>query len=132
MNFEKLQVWKRSARLSAELYKATRDLRDFGFKDQVTRSGLSIPCNIAEGMSRYTTRDKRHFLVIARGSCSELRTQIDIGMDIDYIDARQGRDWLQETREISSMLHGLITSLDNEDSAASQGWFFPQLTACGL
>lgn len=119
MNFERLQVWKRSARLSVELYKAMRDLRDFGFKDQITRSGLSIPSNIAEGMTRYTTKDKRHFLVIARGSCSELRTQIYIGMDIDYIDTQQGRRWLQDTREISSMLHGLITSLDNEDSAAS-------------
>ncbi|MBZ9569287.1 MULTISPECIES: four helix bundle protein [Modicisalibacter] len=114
MNFEKLQVWQRSARLSAELYKALRHLRDFGFKDQVTRAGLSIPSNIAEGMTRYTPRDKRHFLVIARGSCSELRTQIYIGMDIDYIKAQQGRRWLQETREISSMLHGLISSLDNE------------------
>lgn len=114
MNFEKLQVWKRSARLSAELYKAFRDLRDFGFKDQITRSGLSVPSNIAEGMTRYTRKDKRHFLVIARGSCSELRTQIYIGMEIDYIDAQKGKQWLQETREISSMLHGLIASLDNE------------------
>ncbi|NUJ61411.1 four helix bundle protein, partial [Onishia taeanensis] len=52
MDFEKLQVWKRSARLSAELYKAMRDLKDFGFKDQITRSGLSVPSNIAEGMTR--------------------------------------------------------------------------------
>ncbi|MBZ9539943.1 four helix bundle protein [Modicisalibacter tunisiensis] len=117
MNFEKLQVWQRSARLSAELYKSLQHLRDFGFRDQVTRPGLSIPSNIAEGMTRYTTRDKRHFLVIARGSCSELRTQIYIGMDIGYIKAQQGRQWLQETREISSMLHGLITSLDNEKLA---------------
>lgn len=132
MNFERLQVWQRSARLSAEIYKAMRDLRDFGFKDQVTRSGLSIPSNIAEGMTRYTTREKRHFLVIARGSCSELRTQVYIGMDIDYIDTQQGRRWLQETREISSMLHGLITSLDNDDSAASQDWLYLQLMAYSL
>ncbi|WP_136064696.1 four helix bundle protein [Modicisalibacter radicis] len=114
MNFEKLRVWKRSARLSAELYKTLRDLRDFGFKDQITRSGLSVPSNIAEGMSRSSTKDKRHFLVIARGSCSELRTQIYIGMEIDYISQDKGREWLQETREISSMLAGLIATLDNE------------------
>ncbi|MCD6009769.1 MULTISPECIES: four helix bundle protein [Halomonadaceae] len=114
MNFEKLQVWKRSARLSAELYKTLRDLRDFGFKDQITRSGLSVPSNIAEGMSRSTTKDKRHFLIIARGSCSELRTQIYIGMEIDYVPQDKGREWLQETREISSMLAGLIATLDNE------------------
>ena len=43
MNFEKLEVWKRAARLSAEIYKQTASLRDFGFRDQITRSGLSVP-----------------------------------------------------------------------------------------
>ncbi|MBW5798975.1 four helix bundle protein [Halomonas elongata] len=114
MNFERLEVWKRSARLSAELYKALVNLRDFGFRDQITRSGLSIPSNIAEGMSRRTKKDKSHFLVVARGSCSELRTQVYIGMDIGYIGEQQGRLWLQETREISSMLHGLLITLDDE------------------
>lgn len=114
MNFEKLLVWKRSARLSADIYKALSSLKDFGFRDQITRSGLSVPSNIAEGMSRSTSKDKRHFLVIARGSCSELRTQIYIGMEIDYVPQGKGREWLQETREISSMLAGLIATLDSE------------------
>ena len=47
--FEELDVWKRAARLSAELYKGLADLRDFGFRDQITRSGLPIPSNIAKG-----------------------------------------------------------------------------------
>lgn len=111
MDFEKLQVWKRSARLSAELYKAMRDLRDFGFKDQITRSGLSVPSNIAEGMTRGTVKDKRHFLLIAKGSCAELRTQIYIGIDIGYIDKACGNRWIQETREIAAMLSGLIGKL---------------------
>ncbi len=50
MGFEDLDVWKRSARLSAELYKQTRSLKAFGFRDQITRAGLSVPSNIAEGM----------------------------------------------------------------------------------
>ena len=48
MGFENLDVWKRSARLSADLYKELKALKDYGFKDQITRSGLSIPSNIAE------------------------------------------------------------------------------------
>ncbi len=76
MDFEKLEVWKRSARLSAELYIEFRELKDFGFKDQITRAGLSVPSNIAEGMSRETEREKYRFLSIAKGSCAELRTQI--------------------------------------------------------
>ena len=68
MNFEKLDVWKRAARLSAEIYKQTASLRDFGFRDQITRSGLSVPSNIAEGMTRETSKDKRHFITISRSS----------------------------------------------------------------
>ncbi|NRB56328.1 MAG: four helix bundle protein [Salinicola sp.] len=114
MDFEKLQVWQRSARLSAELYKTLRELRDFGFKDQITRSGLSVPSNIAEGMTRGTAKDKRHFLLIAKGSCAELRTQIYIGIDIGYIEKACGNRWIQETREIAAMLSGLISKLSTE------------------
>jgi four helix bundle protein len=47
MKCEKLDVWKISARLSADVYKAFTTCNDFGFKDQITRSCLSIPSNIA-------------------------------------------------------------------------------------
>lgn len=43
MNFEKLEVWKRAARLRADVYKKTAYLKDFGFRDQLTRSSLSVP-----------------------------------------------------------------------------------------
>jgi four helix bundle protein len=45
MKFEDLDVWKRAARLSADLYIQLSDLKDYGFKDQITRSGLSVPSN---------------------------------------------------------------------------------------
>ena len=111
MNFEKLEVWKRAARLSAELYKNLSKLRDYGFRDQITRSGLSIPSNIAEGMVRNGNREKKQFLAIANGSCAELRTQIYIGIDIGYISSSLGKTWLQETRELSAMLFSLSKSI---------------------
>ncbi|WP_082820296.1 four helix bundle protein [Desulfuromonas sp. DDH964] len=89
--FENLEVWRRAARLSADLYRELRDLRDFGFKDQVTRSGLSIPSNIAEGIERSLPADCIKFLRYAKGSCGELRTQVYIGMEIDYIQREIGR-----------------------------------------
>ncbi|MBL1378002.1 four helix bundle protein [Zobellella iuensis] len=116
MDFEKLDVWKRSARLSADIYKALHGLNDRGFKDQITRAGLSIPCNIAEGMSRRTARDKIHFLLIAKGSCAELRTQAYIGVDIGYLAGDTGQYWIQETREIAAMLSGLINRLKQDSS----------------
>ena len=74
MRFEDLDVWKRSARLSADLYKASRNIKDSGFRDQVTRSGLSVPSNIAEGHDRGSVKEAIRFLNIAKGSCSVLRT----------------------------------------------------------
>lgn len=109
MNFEKLEVWRRSSRLSVDLYKAVRHLRDFGFRDQSTRSGLSVPSNIAEGMSRSSPKEKCRFLDIAKGSCAELRTQIYIG--IDYLDREMAAGWLAETREIAAMLTGLMNKI---------------------
>ncbi len=108
MKFEDLEVWKRAARLSADIYKVMRNQQDFGFRDQITRAGLSIPSNIAEGFERGTQKECINFLHYAKGSCGELRTQIYVGMDIDYIDRETGKRWAQETEELSLMLGGLI------------------------
>ncbi len=113
MKFEDMEIWKRSARLSAELYKHFASCNDFGFKDQITRSGLSIPSNIAEGSERGSKKDFIRFLQYAKGSCGELRTQVYIGMEIGYIAQEQGKEWLKETRELSAMLVGFINSLHN-------------------
>ena len=111
MNFENLEVWKRSCQLSVEVYTAMKDLKDYGFKDQITRSSLSIPSNIAEGMVKPSGKEKIRYLNIANGSCAEMRTQIYIGMKIGYIQAEAGSIWIKETKEISSMLMGLVKSL---------------------
>ena len=111
--FEDLEVWRRAARLSAELYKGTAGLRDFGFRDQITRAGLSVPSNIAEGYERETAKESANFYNYAKGSAGELRTQIYIGMDVGYIDRESGRRWLAEVEEISKMLHGLISAVRN-------------------
>lgn len=108
LRFEDLDVWKRAARLSADIYIKLRDLRDFTFKEQITRSGLSIPSNIAEGHERESNKEALTFLSYAKASCGELRTQIYIGMEIGYIDKNTGKTWLSETREISAMLVGLL------------------------
>jgi four helix bundle protein len=108
LRFEDLDVWKRAARLSADIYKQLRDLKDYTFKDQITRSGLSIPSNIAEGHERESKKEALTFLSYAKASCGELRTQIYIGMEIGYIEKNIGKSWVGETREISAMLVGLL------------------------
>jgi four helix bundle protein len=110
-HFEELDVWKKSARLSADVYKVLSELKDYGFRDQITRSGLSIPSNIAEGYERGTNKEIANFLNYAKGSAGELRTQIYIGMDIGYIEKTQGKEWLTQVTSISKMLHALINSV---------------------
>ncbi len=111
MAFEDLDVWKRSAGLSAEIYKELKNLRDYGFKDQLTRSGLSIPSNIAEGLERCSNKEKKQFLSYAKGSCGELRTQIYIGIKIAYIPEEKGSKWIKDTKDISAMLAMLMKSI---------------------
>lgn len=111
MDFEKLEVWKRSARLSVNLYRQLSGSRELGFKDQITRSGLSIPCNIAEGMSRGGAKEKIRFLLIAKGSCAELRTQLYIGREAGFVTEAFAGPSIQETREIAAMLSSLIQTI---------------------
>lgn len=117
MDFEKLEVWRRSARLSANLYKAMADHRDWSFRDQITRSGLSIPSNIAEGMSRTGGRDKVRFLLIAKGSCAELRTQLYIGREAGLLETAFAVPAVKETREIAAMLASLINTIRAQAAA---------------
>ena len=113
MSYENLDVWKRSARLSATLYQETRDLRDFGFRDQLTRSGLSIPSNIAEGYERDSDAEIARFLRIAKGSAGELRTQILIGIEVGFLDRSEALQWADEANQLSRMLGALIQRYKN-------------------
>ena len=84
------------------------ECRDYGFKDQITRSGLSIPLNIAEGMERSTPADQCKFLDYARASCGECRTQAIVGIKVGFIAAEVATPWCRETKQLSAMIQGLI------------------------
>jgi four helix bundle protein len=113
--FEDLEVWKRAVELSAAIYRETSGLRDFGFRDQITRAGLSIPSNIAEGMERSTVADQCKFLDYARGSCGEFRTQAIVGMKVGFLEAVIAESWIRESKHISAMIQGLIKSIRSRD-----------------
>lgn len=112
MRCERLDVWKRSCRLSVEFYKSFASCRDFGFKDQITKSSLSIASNIAEGIEKESDKDKNRFINIAQGSSAELITQIYIGIEIGYIENKIGMSWVKEINEILRMLNGLRKSYE--------------------
>lgn len=118
--FEDLEVWKRGCQLAVDVCVATHSMKNYGLKDQMQRSSVSIPSNIAEGAERDSEGDFIRFLRISKGSCGELRTQLYINERVQKAlnqDPVSGsRSMIKETREISAMLQGLIRSIDSRRS----------------
>lgn len=71
-SFEDLEVWKRACRIAEQVYGLLKDCRDYGIRDQMTRSAVSIASNISEGAERGSIPDYIRFLHIAKGSAAEL------------------------------------------------------------
>ncbi|MBK1632277.1 four helix bundle protein [Thiohalocapsa halophila] len=110
-----LEVWQRGCRLAVSTYHLSRDCRDFGFRDQLTRSALSIPSNIAEGYERESNRERVRFLRISKGSCGEFWTQLLIGIEAGLIPKDQAQPLRTESAEIAKMLSGLIKHFEVRD-----------------
>ncbi|AVV86029.1 MULTISPECIES: four helix bundle protein [Shewanella] len=108
MRFEQLDVWKRASRLSCQIYRVTESVSNWGFKDQITRSGLSVPSNIAEGEERETLKDQIRFLYYAKGSLGELVTQLYIGIEVGYLAKEPALLMVQEAKELAKILGAII------------------------
>jgi four helix bundle protein len=110
-NFRNLRVWQKAKDLAVNIYKLTDAgtfKKDFGLKDQMRRSSVSIPSNIAEGDNLDTDKQSvRHFF-IARGSAAELRTQLIISMEIGFISMQEFEKYDKKCDEVSAMLTALI------------------------
>ena len=111
MKFQTLEVWQLSYQLSCSIYIETKELRDWEFKDQITRSGLSVPSNIAEGIERQGSKEQIQFLYIAKASLAEVMTQAMIGKDIGYLETKFVDELLTKSERVSAMLAGLIKSI---------------------
>lgn len=114
-SFEDLEVWKKSCKLTVKLYKLLKDCRDYGLKDQMLRSAVSIPSNISEGSERNSIPDFQRFLNIAKGSAAELRTQVYISREIKVFSDSDAKELIQELNTISKMLQALHGSLKNRE-----------------
>ena len=123
-NFEELEVWKRSSQLAVSIIHLVEPIRLFGLKDQMIRSCISIPSNIAEGADRDRDREFLRFLSFSKGSAGELRNQLYIGIRADVFDEAQARPLIAEVKELSSMIAGLRKHLRPKLFNAIFGWFF--------
>lgn len=86
VRFEDLVCWQKARELTRGVYKALRDCRDYGFKDQIQRAAVSVMSNIAEGFERGTQQEFLNYLFIAKGSAGEVRAQLYAALDIGYLN----------------------------------------------
>ncbi|HWI40709.1 MAG TPA: four helix bundle protein [Verrucomicrobiae bacterium] len=104
-----LEVWQAAVGLVTEIYAVTRSFPQeeiYGLTNQIRRSAVSIPSNIAEGAARRSDKELLNFLYIAAGSVSELETQIIIARNLNYLNDPEGL--LSSVSSVKKMLYGLI------------------------
>jgi four helix bundle protein len=112
--FEDLEIWKLARELTDEIYDATRHpafSKDYGLVDQIRRASVSVMSNIAEGFEREGNQEFIQFLSIAKGSCGEIRCQLYVGLDQDYINRERFEALAKKARKLSVMISNFICYL---------------------
>jgi len=109
--FEEIEAWKEARILVKEIYAGFSNCRDFSFKDQIQRAGISIMANIAEGFERKTNKEFINFLSIARGSCAEVKSLLYTASDIGYIETSLFNGLNGRLNKVSGLLNGFISYL---------------------
>ena len=85
--------------------------KDFDFIRQIRRASISISSNIAEGFERNTDKEFIYFLYVAKASAGEVRSQLYLAFDLDYITKEEFEKLLESVTEISKLLSGFIKYL---------------------
>ena len=114
--FEDLLVWQKARQLVKEVYRVTElgeFKRDYGLKDQMRRATTSVMLNIAEGFARRTNKEFGYFLFVSHGSVAEVQSILYIASDLKYLDKAAFDKLYSQCDEISRMISGLITYLNN-------------------
>ena len=112
--FEDIIAWKKAMELCDCVYAITNNeklAKDYALKDQIRKSAISIPSNIAEGFEREGNNQFIYFLLIAKDSCGELRTQIHIAGNNNYITKSEFEKLYSLAVEVSKMISGFVTYL---------------------
>ena len=116
-SFEEIISWQKSRELNKDIYNITNKnssfSKDFGLRDQIRRSSISIPSNIAEGFERETTKEFIRFLYIAKASSGEFRSQLYLAFDLDYMTKDEFSKLNLKVNEVSKLISGLIIYLNS-------------------
>ena len=115
-DYKDLIVWKKAMELTKTAYLLARILpkeENYALGDQIRRSSVSIPSNIAEGYGRTSQRDYARFLSMARGSSYELETQILLCIDLGYVQEKDAAIAVGLCKEVARILTRIIQNLGN-------------------
>jgi four helix bundle protein len=119
--FEDFIAWQKARQLGRQIYKATSlpgFSRDFALKDQIRRSAISIMSNIAEGFERGRAAEFHQFLSIAKASCAELRSQLYVAFDANYLSHLQFEELMSNAMEVGKIIGGLRVAVEKRKALA--------------
>ncbi len=103
-NFEDLAVWKMSRELVNLIYSNLKNCKDYSFKDQITRAGISVMNNISEGFCRKTDSEFSYSLNVSKGSAGEVKSMLYIAEDLGYIDSDMVSELKNKTQRLINSL----------------------------
>ena len=113
-DFEDLAVWKMARELVNQIYNDFRGSKDFAFRDQIFRAGISIMNNISEGFCRSSDAEFRQFLNISKGSAGEIKNMYYIAEDQQYISAEEALLRRNKLQQLINSLSSFIKYLKPE------------------
>ena len=112
--FEDILAWQKARTVNKLVYSVTRTgefAKDFGLRDQIRRSSVSIMANIAEGFARRSDKDFANFLNISRSSVAEVQSHLYVALDQEYIDSADFETIYSKLEETSRMIFALAKHL---------------------
>jgi four helix bundle protein len=118
-----LPVWEDSRKFANKIYNLTKKFpnkENFGLTSQITRAAVSVGSNIAEGFDRFSKKDFVRFLIIARGSISEVQNDLYIALDLKYINKNDFVEIYALAKELGKQINGFIKYLRSYDKNNSK------------
>ena len=112
--YQQLKFWEKSKDLSAKINIATRSFpnqEQYGLTNQMRRSAVSVPSNIAEGASRSSKKEFKRFIEIVNGSAYELQTQMMISMEVGYLEEEDYNSLTSQLQSVVQMMNKFKSKL---------------------
>ncbi|CAN5705130.1 four helix bundle protein [soil metagenome] len=121
--FEDIEAWKSARDVTRMVYEIScseKFARDFALVNQIRRASISILSNIAEGFERSGNKEFLQFLAIAKGSCGEVRAQVYVAFDQNYIDEMKFKEISNKLNETSRLIAGFMKYLQQTEMRGSK------------